>query len=469
MDFDQTLAIQPALAEFWKASRDGLSWTFRLRRGVKFHHGREVTAEDVVFSLTRLLNPSLKSGGADLLAHVRGAREFREGRSGTVSGITAVDRHTVQVTLEEAQVPLVSVLAVGQAKIVPKELVEGRAEEFGSHPVGTGPFRFVRWERGKEIVLEANEAYFGGSPRLPGVVFRIFPGERLDAMYEEFRQGRLEDTPIPTQDYARILAEKAGVYVKRPMMSVRFYGFNTRLKPFDDARVRQAIIRAIDRRRLLREVMLDRFAPARGVLPPGTQGYNPRLHTYEYDPTVARDLLRQAGYPGGRGLPVLTFWSSVRTAGVLREHEYFKRDLEAIGVRADFKYVTDWPSFSKGLSEGKFPIFLYAWFADVPDPDNFLFKLFHSKSPRNFFGYSNPVVDGLLVTAREVADLQRRVDLYRRAEQVIIEDAPLIPIFHYTYERLFQPYVRSVEVNGLGDPYIPLRKIWLDRAERPAR
>jgi len=115
------------------------------------------------------------------------------------------------------------------------------------------------------------------------------------------------------------------------------------------------------------------------------------------------------------------------------------------------------------LDDGKLPIFLYAWYADVPDPDNFLTKLFHSKSPRNFFGYANPVVDELLTGARSAGDIQRRVELYRRAEQLILDDAPIVPVFHRAYERLFQSYVRSVEVNGLGDPYIPLRKIWLDR------
>jgi ABC-type oligopeptide transport system substrate-binding subunit len=159
----------------------------------------------------------------------------------------------------------------------------------------------------------------------------------------------------------------------------------------------------------------------------------------------------------------------VRHEDILRQHEFIRKQLEAVGVKAEFSYLTDWPAFSAGLAEGKFPVFLYAWYADVPDPDNFLSKLFHSRSPRNLFGYANSRVDELLASARNEQDLQRRVDLYRQAERIVLDDAPLIPILHHTYERLFQPYVRSVEVNGLGDPYIPLRKIWLDRGERPAR
>src|SRR3989449_10619743 len=146
VQFDQTLVIKPALAQFWRASRDGLTWTFELRRGVKFHHGREVTADDVVYSFTRILDPRTKSNANEQFLNIRGAREFREGRAKTVAGLVAVDRHTVQVTLGEAHQSFVSVVAVGHAKIVPRDLVEALGDAFGAQPVGTGPFKFLRWE-----------------------------------------------------------------------------------------------------------------------------------------------------------------------------------------------------------------------------------------------------------------------------------------------------------------------------------
>lgn len=463
VQFDQTLTITPALAQFWKASRDGLTWTFTLRRGVKFHHGQEVTADDVVYSLTRILDPKLKSGAADLFVNIKGAQEFREGRATSVAGLAALDRYTVRVVLNEAPVPFVSVLAVGHAKIVPRDVLEREGEAFGTRPIGTGPFKFVRWEREKEIILIANPDYFDGPPKVSRLVYRIFPGEQWDAMYREFLKGEIEDTPIPTPEHRRILAAGNHIYVKRPMLSLRFYGLNRRAKPLDDRRVRQALIYAINREALLEEVFLDRYILARGVLPPGTQGFNPGLKGYPYDPQKARELLSRAGYPGGRGLPPISIWSGKKDEAFIRAHEQIKKYLEAVGVQAEIHYQTHWPSYSKALVEGKFPVFLYVWYADVPDPDNFLFKLFHSRSPRNFTGYSNPVVDDLLLQARRETDPQRRIELYRKAEQLILDDAPIIPIYHYTYERLFQPYVRSVEVNGLGDPYIPLRKIWLER------
>jgi peptide/nickel transport system substrate-binding protein len=463
VQFDQTLSITPALAQFWVASRDGLTWTFTLRKGVKFHHGREVTSDDVVYSFTRLLDPKTRSGAADHLLGIQGAQDFREGRVDHVAGLAAVDRYTVRVSLTEAPVPFVSVLAVGQAKIVPRELVEQQGEAFGTQPVGTGPFRFVRWERGKEIVLAANPDYFDGPPKLARLVFRIFPGERLDDVFAEFRAGSLEDSPIPSKEYRQVIASHVYQYVRRPIFGLRHYGINTRMKPLDDRRVRQALIYAIDREAVVSEVWLGRYAPARGILPPGTLGFNPKLKGYPYDRARARELLAQAGYPDGRGLPPVVIWSSVRSEEILREHERIRKDLQAVGVTAELQYNPDWPSFSKAMSERKLPVFVRGWFADVPDPENFLAKLFHSTSPWNYMGYANPAVDSLLDRARTESDTVHRVELYRRAEEMVLEDAPVIPVWHQTYERLFQPYVKGVEVSGLGDSYIPFRKVWLER------
>ena len=466
VQYDHTLSVAPALAEFWRASRDNITWTFTLRKGVKFHHGREVTADDVVFSYTRLLDPKIRSGAADYFSVIRGAAEYRAGKATRVSGLTALDRYRVQIVLNEAPASFASLAAVGHAKILPRDLVEAQGDAFGQRPVGTGPFRFVSWERGKEIVLSVNSEYFDGAPKIQRIVYRVFPGERFEAAHEEFERGELEDAPLPTKmspaEYRKFTTDPRFVYVKRSMFSLRFYGLNVRVKPLDDRRVRQAITHALDRGSLIEMLYLGRPLVARGILPPGTPGFNPKLSGYAYDPTRARELLAEAGYPGGAGAPPITIWSSVKDP-LLREHELIKQALAAIGLRVEFSYLPDWPAYSRMLSEGKPAAFLYAWFADAPDPDNFLFMLFHSKSPRNFTGYANPTVVGLLEQARRETDLQRRVELYRRAEAVILDDAPIVPFWHYAYERRFQPYVKSVEVNGLGDPYIPLRKVWLER------
>src|SRR5262249_5648825 len=163
----------------------------------------------------------------------------QRGDASRVTGLTALDRYTVEVSLTGTTVPFVSVLAIGQAKIVPRDLAERDPAAFGLKPVGTGPFRFERWIRGREIVLAANPDYFDGAPRLSRLVYRIFPGGELDQMYQEFTKGELEDTQPPTRDYRVAIAGGRHIYVRRPMFSVRFYGFNTRIKPLDDRRIRQ--------------------------------------------------------------------------------------------------------------------------------------------------------------------------------------------------------------------------------------
>jgi len=459
--FDQTLAIAPALAEHWTASRDGLTWTFTLRKGARFHHGRDVTPDDVVFSFTRILDPRLKSSAADTFWVIKGAREFAEGRAKTVAGVVALDSRTVQITLNEAFVPFMTALAMGHAKIVPRDVVESAGESFGTHPVGSGPFRFVSWERGRSITLAANPDYFAGAPRLSRVVYRIFPGEPVDAMYAEFLKGNLEESPVPTQDHDKVVRAPGRQYVKRPMFNLRFYGFNTRTKPLDDRRVRQAIVHAVDRAGIVESVFENRYNPAQSILPLGTLGYNPGVRALAYAPARARALLAEAGYPGGAGLPPMTIWSSVRSPRLLVEHEQIVKSLAAVGIRVTYQYQTDWPAFARMLVDGRAPMYLYSWNADIPDPDNFLGLLFHSHSPRNYTGYANPTVDELLVAARNEHDASRRVELYRKAEQLVLDDAPVLPMWHYIYERLFQTSVKSVEVNGLGEPYIPLRKIWI--------
>jgi ABC-type transport system substrate-binding protein len=324
------------------------------------------------------------------------------------------------------------------------------------------PFRFVRWTRNKEIILEANPDHYNGRPLLDRLEYKVFPGILYEQMWKEFMQERLEDTPIPAKERNRVLSGKYQ-YVRRPMFSLRFYGLNTKRPPFNDRRVRQAVHYAFNKTDVVERIHQNRFTLAKGILPPGTLGYNPNLSSLIYDPGRSKKLLEEAGFPNGKGLPPITFWSSAKFDDLVLEHQQFKKNLSEIGINLEITYNTDWPSFSQMLREGKAQIFQYAWYADIPDPDNFLFKLFHSQSPRNYFLYTNPLVDSLLIQARISRDQQRRVDLYRQAEQLIVEDVPVIPVIHHTYERVFQPYVRSIEVNGLGDPYIPMNKIWLDR------
>ncbi len=461
VQYDGTLAIIPAIAQSWRGSRDGLSWTFYLRKGVKFHNGREVAADDVIYSYTRILDPKTNSKAAEVFSKVKGAKEFVEGRERTVSGFRALDRYTVQIELTEASAPFVAGLAIGYAKIVPKESVDELGPAFGSRPVGTGPFKFVYWKKDGEIVLEANQSYYGGRPFLDRLEYRIYPGAPMDKMFADFERGGLEDTYVPSTEVERAQDNRRFHFVKRPALGIRFLGINTSQGPLANPLVRQAFSYAIDREALVRDIHKSQYKAGQGFLPPGTYGYDPEFRPYPFDPQRARILLAKAGYPNGKGLPVFQIWSSVRPPNIEREHEVIKQYLADVGIRVEIQYNTDWPAFKTLVQEGKLPIFRWGWMADVPEPDNFLYNLFHSRGRTNLTGYRNPQVDRLLDRARAEQTYLKRIELYRDAERLIMADAPVIPLSYYTYERLFQPYVQSVEVSALGDPYIPMRKIWL--------
>jgi peptide/nickel transport system substrate-binding protein/oligopeptide transport system substrate-binding protein len=465
VQFDGALAIKPAIAETWTASRDGLVWTFTLKKGVKFHHGREVTAEDFVYSFTRIVDPKTKSAGAPLFMKIKGAREFAEGRAASVDGLTALDRYTLRITLAESQAPFVSSLAVGFAKVVPREIVEKLGEDFGRQPVGTGPFKFLEWVRGKEITLAANPNYFDGRPRLDRLEYRIFTGEALDKMFEELEQGNLEDSGIPARQRPQLLNGRKYQFIRRPILGMAFLGINTAEKPLDDPRVRQALNYAIDRRSIVREIYQDQYLPGVGILPPGTYGYDPRLPGYPYDPKKAAELLAAAGYPGGKGLPVIQIWSARKNEEAVAEHDAIVKSWAALGVKADVQYNTNWPEYKAQVYAGKLPIFRYSWYADTPDPETFLGQLFDSRSTDNITRYRSPAADSLLQRARLEPDAHRKLQLYQELERRIVGDAPLIVLSYYTYERVFQPYVKGIQVSALGDPYIPMKRIWLERGK----
>jgi peptide/nickel transport system substrate-binding protein/oligopeptide transport system substrate-binding protein len=193
-------------------------------------------------------------------------------------------------------------------------------------------------------------------------------------------------------------------------------------------------------------------------------GYNPELPGYDYNPARARELLAEAGYPGGRGLPPLELWSSVVAPTALAEHEAIKRDLQHVGITVDLHTAQSWKQFTELLGKRPGAMYRYAWHADFPDPDNFLYTLFHSQSANNYANYNNPAVDQLLEQARREVDDLQRLQLYRQAEQLIMADAPTINLVYVAFEHLFQPYVHGIELNALGVWHIPMEKIWLDTA-----
>jgi oligopeptide transport system substrate-binding protein len=465
VQYSDNLMVVPCIAESWESSRDNLRWVFTLKKGVTFHNGREVTADDFVYTFTRILDPDTGSLVAPLLSKIEGAQEFMRGETSSVSGIEAVRRYTLEIRLIEPFPPFIAALAMVNLGVVPHEEVESRGKDFGSAPVGTGPFVFDEWTRNERIVLKGYEGYHEGRPYLDEVQFKIFPGVSAESMFEEFEMGNLEDSLIPVGKRQMVLEEQKFSVFRRPSLIIRLLVMNNTVFPFTDVRIRQALNYAINKEKLSDDVGRGRLIPANGLIPIGMAGYEPDDTNYPYSPEKAKELLAEAGYPEGKGLPVIQFWSSVNSKGTLAEDKEISKYLSAVGIKVEFNYLTDWPAFKKLIQEGRAPIFKYSWEADIPDPDNILSSLFYSESPTNRAFYSNSKVDELIRNAQNETNYSKRLSLYAEVQDMIMRDAPVILLNYLAYERVFQPYVEDFEGKALGDHYFTMKRVWLQKDE----
>jgi len=463
IQFDQNLNVIPAIAKSWKISPDGLTYTFYLREGVKFHNGREIVAEDFVYSFTRMADPKNKSPAGHLLEKVLGFNQFQDGRTNALKGLKSVDKHILEIRLSDPFYPFISVLGTFHFKVVPKEEIEKPESVFARHPIGSGPFRFVSMREREEIILESNHDYFEGRPYLDKIIFKIFHGAPRKSILKEFREGGLEESFLPPEDIEKTAREKRYLFVQKPMLSLRFYGFNPLSKPLDNKKLRKAINLAINKKFIVSQIHRDQFHLATGILPPGMPGYDPMRNPYPLSEAQASKLLSEAGYRKGQTLPSLEIWSSTTSEAAQKELNEVQSQLGKVGVPTTLHFETDWPNFESMLRSNKAPMFVLALYADFPDPDSLLYNLFHSKSKNNLVAYNRPEVDHLLDKARIERDYLKRMEMYRKIEEMILDDAPIVPMINHLFQMVYQPYVKGIEVNALGGPYIPMKKMWLNK------
>jgi peptide/nickel transport system substrate-binding protein/oligopeptide transport system substrate-binding protein len=465
VQFDQNLNVIPAIARSWKISHEGLTYTFFLREGVKFHNGREIVADDVVYSFTRVADPKNKSPGSHLLEKVLGFNEFQDGKIDYVKGFKSIDKFTFEIRLSEPFYPFISVLGTFHFKVVPKEEIEKPDSAFSRNPIGSGPYKFVSMKEKEEIILESNPDYFEGKPYLDRVVFKIFHGAPREKILKEFKEGGLEESFLPPEEIENVVRERRYLFLQKPSLSLRFYGLNLLSKPLGDKKVRKAINFAVDRKFIVSQIHKNQFHVAKGVLPPGMPGYDPMKDPYPFNETQAVKLLSEAGYRKGQTLPTLEIWSSTSSEAAQKELNEIQSELKKVGIPSSIHFETNWPNFESMVRANKAPMFILAWYADFPDPDSLLYSLFHSKSKNNFVAYSRPEVDRLIDKARAERDYLKRMAAYRKIEEIILEDAPIVPMINHLFQLVYQPYVRGIELNALGGHYIPMKKLWLKKEE----
>lgn len=438
LDYDSGTNLLPRIAESMPTvSDDGLVYTFTLRKGVKFSNGREVTADDVVYTFTRLLDPRTASPGAGFFVGIKGAQEFIDGSATAVEGVKAVDGSTVEITLNAPDVTFLNKVALNFAFIVPKEAVEAAGENFGHQPVGTGPFILKEWTAGQKLVFERNPDYFfEGRPWLDKVTIEVGVEPSVALLRLEKGEIHLMGDPPPGADWARITGDPAWKdrLEIQQQVNTTYIAINTTQAPFDNVKVRQALNHAIDKQRIV-QLLNGRASVANQILPPLMPGYDDKYTGYEYDPEKAKALLKEAGLEGG-------FETSIHCIAVEPQPklcESFQQDLDKVGIKLTINSLAA-PNVIDDAGNGKAALVWsggLAWTQDYPDPDDFYAPILgcDSNVPGgwNWSRYCNEAVHKTSLELLSMTDRAARLEAYKPLFKALMDDAVWVPVINGQY------------------------------------
>lgn len=443
---DANLKVVPDIAEKWDVSEDRTVHTFYLRKDVKFHNGRPVTAQDFKYSIERTANPATASPTAETyLGDIVGVKEKLNRKAAEVSGVKVIDTYTLQITIDAPKSYFLARLTYPTAYVVDKNNIERGGRTWTDRPNGTGPYKLKEYVRGQRLILARNENfYLDPKPQVEEVDFVLAGGSAM-TMYEN---GDLSATPVGRTDIERVSDPSSPLNKELfvgPTLSTGFIVFNTRKPPFDDPKVRQAFALAIDRQKIVDVVQRKMVPLANSILPPGMPGYVEPEKKIAYNPAQAKQLLAQSKYAGK--LPDITFYTTGAGGTTSDWIQAVTAMLkENLGVNVSIQQ-TDWATFIGQLNDplsNPYQIFDIGWIADYADPQNFLEILFRSGSTQNWAAYSNPEVDRLLDQAGLEKDVATRFQLYQQIEQLILADYPVVPMNYGREYWLTKPYVKGM-------------------------
>lgn len=432
-----TSAPVPALARSWQISDSGRKWTFHLRPGVLFHDGSVVTAEAVKYNYERLVSLKPSVAPYSLLAF------------GPVEKVETPDSRTVEFILKYPYTPFIYNLAMPYAApVVSPQAIKKHGDHFWFHPSGTGPYILGKIEE-DTLFLKANPNYYGEKPGNKGMIIRTMPDEnrRTGALLA----GKSEMICFPAPTDEKILLEQGMRVYRAPGNDISYLGMYTNKKPFDNKAVRLAVYYALDREKIVQDILKGYGQPATGVLPPGIEGSLNKAPA-KARPDLAKRLLSRAGYPQGIEIELITY-SGARAycpAGGKTLALAIKEQLAPAGIRVNIQ-TRDWEEHKAAIHKKEGNAFLYGWTGDCENPENFLHLLFSSsriESGLNATAYKNPQLDLLLAAARHEVAGENRAQLYRRAHETVLNDAPVIPLNHSLVTVACTPSIKGLKVSG---------------------
>ena len=438
MDYEPgTSTLAKDLAEDYTISDDGLTYRFKLRQGVKFHNGREMTADDVKYSLDRVTNPATQSPGAGFFASIEGAAAMADGSATSLSGVSVVDPYTIEIKLTRPDATFLHVMAINFSFVVPKEAVDEFGADFGKNPVGTGAFRLAEWTLGQRLVLERNQDHWkAGVPKLDRITFEI--GQEPSVALLRLQNGEVDilGDGIPPAQFLQVKDDPqwGPLIVEGGQLHTGYVTMNVNTPPLDNVDVRKAINMAINKQRIV-QIINNRALPANQPLPPSMPGYATDYEGYAHDPEGAKALLASAGFGEGFETDLYVY----NTDPNPRIAQAIQQDLAAIGITANIQSLAQANVIEAGGS-GTAPMIWsggMAWIADFPDPSNFYGPILScagaGEGGWNWAKYCNETLDAKGVEADSIVDPARAADreqMWRDVFLGVMEDAPWAPIFN---------------------------------------
>ena len=469
VEYDDGVKLLPCLAKNWTISADQRIYSFHIRPGVRFSNGRVVVASDFVYTLERTLDPKLAALSESFFEEIAGAPDYRAGKTPHVRGLRAPSDDTLVIELTAPDPSFLYILTLPGALVVPREAVAQYGQSFGSHPVGTGPYRLTEWLRAVRMRFERNPLSTQSDRQYLDAIDVMEGGDReLHLMM--FERGELDianitaDPGIPVPDFIRIqhTPRWQGLIECMSAASSYFLVLNTELPPFNELKVRQAMNYAIDKDKIVR-LLHGTSTPANSVLPPPVPGYNPNLNVYAYDPAKARRLLAESGHADDISFNLWYETDSTKPDTTATAIQY---DLLQVGIHARLNPVS-FPAFLDATQRRKTAqCSISGWSQDYPDPGDFLDTMFNGhritdEGCQNLAFYNNPKVNDLLAEAATCPDPDRRLHLYQVAERTMLTDAPVVPLYFARIYALRQPWLRGCYLHPVL--YFRFERMWLDR------
>ncbi|HVA24689.1 MAG TPA: peptide ABC transporter substrate-binding protein [Chloroflexota bacterium] len=456
---DKNLNVQPGLAEKWDISADGLTYTFHLRQGLKWSDGSPFSAKDFEYSFKRLFDPATASPYTDIVKGIKGGEEYFSSKSKDPAvlqklrdgvGVKAQDDTTLVITLKEPEAFFLSTLFNGATAPVSQANLEKNKDKAFDAPgfIGTGPFRLQSWQHKSVMQLVPNPNYYGGAPKInlnlamipePTASLAAYKNNEIDTT------GQVNLSSADTNALRNDPAYKNQV-LQYTELATQYLAYNVTSKPFDNPKVRVAISYAMDRDTLVNKILAGVGTPATSLIPPGMPGHLDGVGQ-EFDLNKAKQMLAEAGFPGGKGIPP-NIQASYNNLGTWPQiMQFFQANLQAIGISIQLD-PRESKTYFKEMHDNASPLFRSGWSSDYPDPDDWYRVIFKSDSSQNFGHWKNDQYDKLVVQAASETDQAKRLDLYKQAAQIMVDDPPATYWYYAGRFRLVKPYVKGIVTTG---------------------